>query len=214
MNTRDVVLGRIREALIDVDRAANCDVDLPPAPLVAPVPDLLAHFADRVRDYGAEVERCIASDLATFVADALPPGSSVIVPPGLSFDVANALVDHEGRGRLGVSDLDRAQVVVTEVAVGIAETGTIVLDHGPGQGRRAITLLPDLHICVIRAEQVVPDVPDALERLNPARPSTWISGPSATSDIELQRVEGVHGPRTLHVIIVCGGTSRSLVSAK
>jgi L-lactate dehydrogenase complex protein LldG len=92
--------------------------------------------------------------------------------------------------------------VITTCAVAIASTGTIVLDAGTGQGRRALSLIPDYHLVVVKAEQIVNAVPDALPRLNPERPLTWISGPSATSDIELERVEGVHGPRSLEVIIV------------
>jgi len=159
---------------------------------------MLDLFAERVADYRASVIRCAADDLAATVALALEESRSVVVPPGLELDVPGAIVD---RG-LTSAELDAVDAVVTTAAVGIAETGTVVLDHGAGQGRRVISLLPDLHVCVVRESQVVPDVPDALARLGAERPQTWVSGPSATSDIELSRVEGVHGPRRLHVVLV------------
>ena len=198
MSARDEILARVRSALADVDRSAPTEV--PPAPRRVPDPaaDLVGLFAERVADYRAVVERCAEVDLPAAVAAALPAGAGVVVPVGLGVEAPGAVVD-DG---LSARDLDRIDAVVTEARVGIAETGTIVLDHGPGQGRRAISLVPDLHVCIVRADQVVADVPDAVDLLDPTRPLTWISGPSATSDIELDRVEGVHGPRTLHVIVV------------
>jgi len=140
-----------------------------------------------------------SGDLAAYVREALGHAGRVVVPDELGLDLGERVVpDHA----LTATDLDEIDAVVTRAAVGIAETGTIVLDHGPDQGRRALSLVPDLHVCIVTEDQVVPDVQDALSRLDPTRPMTWISGPSATSDIELERVEGVHGPRTLHVVLV------------
>lgn len=193
MSARDDILGRVRAALHNVSPA----VSVPPAPRAPDRGDLVALFDERVADYRAVVTRCAVEDLAATVAAALGTARAV-VPPGLGVEVAGSVVD-DG---LSAAELDAIDAVVTRAAVGIAETGTIVLDHQPDQGRRAISLVPDLHVCIVDATQVVADVPDAIALLDPARPSTWISGPSATSDIELDRVEGVHGPRTLHVVLV------------
>ena len=193
-SARDEILGRVRTALAGVEPDPRPVV----APRSAPPADVLGLFVERVADYRAVVERCAETDLAASVIAALPDGASVVVAEGLLVEVPGAVVDNG----LSATELDGIDAVVTTAAVGIAETGTIVLDHGPGQGRRAISLVPDVHVCIVRADQVMPDVPDAIALLDPARPLTWISGPSATSDIELQRVEGVHGPRTMHVIVV------------
>ena len=197
MSAREEILGRVHAALagVEPDREPVVAPRLDPRP-AAEVVDL---FLERVEDYRAVVERCTAAQLADRVAAALPRGASVVVPAGLSVEVPDAVLDD---GSLTAADLDLIDVVVTDARVGIAETGTIVLDHTAGQGRRAISLVPDRHVCIVRADQVVPDVPDAVVLLDPTRPLTWISGPSATSDIELDRVEGVHGPRVLHVLLV------------
>jgi L-lactate dehydrogenase complex protein LldG len=169
--------------------------------------DIVALFAERAADYRAVVERVPEADLPAAVARALAAVPSFMVPDGLPpkwlADVsANDLANHvDDDPPLSARELDAVAGVVTGCAVAIAETGTIILDHGPGQGRRALTLVPDFHLVVVRADQVAADLPDALARLDPARPQTLISGPSATSDIELIRVEGVHGPRNLHILI-------------
>ncbi|MEU4452738.1 lactate utilization protein C [Nocardioides sp. NPDC023903] len=198
MSTREQILGRVRQALGDAPhptaevprgyRGVGDDLDRSA---------VLARFVERVEDYRATVTRCSTAEVAEELARAVA-GRSVVVPPGLPWPVPGS-VDDTGQS---AAELDAIDAVVSAAALGIAATGTVVLDHGPGQGRRALTLVPDLHVCVLGAARVVAGVPQAVARLDPARPQTWISGPSATSDIELDRVEGVHGPRTLHVVLV------------
>jgi L-lactate dehydrogenase complex protein LldG len=155
-------------------------------------------------DYRATVVPCTDDGLAAAVAGVLTDrGLRRVVAPDAVPDawLEGSDVLRDGGATLPLADLDAADAVVTGCAVAVAETGTIVLDAGPDQGRRALTLVPDVHVVVVRAEQVVQTVPEAVARLRPDRPLTMISGPSATSDIELDRVEGVHGPRTLIVLL-------------
>jgi L-lactate dehydrogenase complex protein LldG len=173
------------------------------------LPDLLA---ERLADYGVEVMRTTQSGLAAAIRSALAARGArrILVPAGLAGNWLAASADLQLLSADSApAEMDRADAVLTGCAVAIAETGTIILDGGAGQGRRAITLVPDVHVCVVAASQVVALVPEAVARLADAvqqgRPLTWISGPSATSDIELSRVAGVHGPRTLIVILVGDG---------
>lgn len=208
------ILARIRTALRDVpDSAADVDVPVPwEYGRATRTEDVLDVFIDRVVDYKAELVRCAAHEVpAKVVAGLQAHGvTSVVLPAGLDASWRAAIADagievRDDEPRLSRAQLDETGGVVTAAAVGSAETGTIMLDHGPDQGRRALSLVPDVHVCVIRADQVVSDVPEAVARtadaLRAGQPSTWISGGSATSDIELSRVEGVHGPRTLHVVL-------------
>ena len=206
MSAREEVLGRIRTALGE-NRAAVPDVvrdyrQEHPATGV----ELLDLLVDRVEDYRATVLRCAPDDVGATVRTALDQAlgtgwaaADVVVAPGLepTWRPAGCDVDDD---RPAVELADRA-ASVTAVAVAIAETGTLVLDGSPACGRRALSLLPDCLVCVVTADQVVGGVPEGLARLDPLRPLTMVSGPSATSDIELERVEGVHGPRTLVVVL-------------
>ncbi|GAA1416764.1 LUD domain-containing protein [Streptomyces thermospinosisporus] len=214
MSSRERILGRVRRALDGVPG------DDTPYEQAVPRGYLRQHgersaeetvelLAGNLADYRALVHRTDAEGLAATVAALLHRrgATSVVVPPGLdeSWLAETDVQRVADRAEQTPGELDRVDSVVTACAVAIAETGTIVLDGSPDQGRRRITLVPDHHICVVRVPgQVVSSVPQALERLDPVRPLTWISGPSATSDIELDRVEGVHGPRTLEVVLVTG----------
>lgn len=172
--------------------------------------DVVELLVDRLIDYKALVRRCQPDELPATIAAALADRSihSIVVPPGLPDAwLTHAEVDirvDELSAPLTVAELDATHGVITACAVAVAETGTLILDGSPDMGRRAITLVPDYHLCIVDADDVEPDVPEGLARLDATRPLTMISGPSATSDIELNRVEGVHGPRILEVVLVTG----------
>ena len=229
--SRDQILARIRAATASTSGPAGGrereDSDVDAAYAERPRDYLCAHhdagthdiaelFAERAADYRAVVERVPGSGLAAAIARALSeraaaaPGALVVpegLPAGWLAELPAEITLAADEPPLSAAELDQMAGVVTGCAVAIAETGTIILDHGPGQGRRALTLVPDFHLVVVRADQVAADLADAFARLDPGRPHTLISGPSATSDIELIRVEGVHGPRNLHVLLAEGDPS-------
>ena len=225
MNAREEVLARIADAhraapppnlrYEDISREYRTTSD-------SSAEMLTELLIDRLVDYRALVRQCSVDDLGATVAHALAERGADTVAAAAGLDPSwtsnlSVAVLTDGLSeddQLSVSELDGVDGVITSCAVAIAETGTLILDGSAGQGRRVITLIPDYHLCVVFVDQIVPDVPQALARLEATRPLTMISGPSATSDIELNRVEGVHGPRTLEVIIVgpsrgSGGMERS-----
>ena len=214
MNARQEILNRVRSALADVVQPdAAIDVAVPwTYGRATPMPDVLERFIEMTVDYKAVVKRVPAAGVPEAIAELLSAAGvgSAVLPAGLDAAWRAAVVGaditvHSDEPQLSRNELNAIDAVVTASAVSIAETGTIVLDHAADQGRRALTLVPDTHLVVVRADQVVSDVPEAVGRLAAAvasgNPLTWISGPSATSDIELTRVEGVHGPRTLLVVL-------------
>jgi L-lactate dehydrogenase complex protein LldG len=215
VSAREEVLARIRAA-----HTAAPPPDLPYGALArdyrtsSPLDSdaLVERLVDRLLDYRALVRRCSRQDLPAQVATALHERGvrGLVVPAGLDpswlAEVdpgVEVRTDGADPGQqLAVGELDGLDGVLSGCALAVAETGTLVLDGGPGQGRRVVSLIPDYHLCVVLADQVVADVPQAVRALDLTRPTTMISGPSATSDIELNRVEGVHGPRTLEVLVV------------
>jgi L-lactate dehydrogenase complex protein LldG len=233
MSAREDVLNRVRAALGQPGTGTTASGAVGTPPAVGEVPRayraagtdapgsaaVVEQLVDRLVDYKAHVHEVSAAGLPGEVARLMTElsdelagegGVSIVVPHGLDDGWLAALgsdvVVHRDSAAapLSATDLDGIDAVLTAARVACSETGTIVLDGEPDQGRRAISLVPDVHLCVVRTDQVVQTIPETVRLLapHPERPQTWISGPSATSDIELDRVEGVHGPRTLHVLLV------------
>lgn len=197
-NAREEMLARIARANVRPKPA-------PRAPIVASGRsrhDIVEQFAEYAAEYRANVTRTHENELPATIASILN-GAHTVIPADLPASwCPNGIVD----APFDYRELEKMQAVVTGCAVAIAESGSVVLDAGLGQGRRAITLIPDHHVCVVFEHQIVDTMPEAVAELTTSvsegRPLTWISGPSATSDIELSRVEGVHGPRILDIVIV------------
>jgi L-lactate dehydrogenase complex protein LldG len=213
MSARDEILGRVRAALADVpsgeepteeaERTDRRDHGLD-------AEEAVALFVERASDYRAPVRRVSAAGLREALTEACRArgaqrlAAPADLPPGWEPEGVELIRDED----LSHADLDRVDGVLTGCAAAFAETGTLALDGGPRQGRRALSLLPDYHLCVVEEAQILPSIREGLERLSASarerRPITLVSGPSATSDIELERVEGVHGPRTLEVVVLVG----------
>jgi L-lactate dehydrogenase complex protein LldG len=212
---KETILWRVRRATGDVPEGERPE-DVPVERGYrteddAPRDEIVDRFAENVAEYEATVHRVEEADLPGRIWEILEKRSlkRLVVPPLLpeAWIPEGVEVLRDARPRLTNEELDGADGVLTGCALGISQTGTIVLDAGPAQGRRALTLLPDYHLCVVHEDQIVGLVPEAFARLEETvrgegRAVTFISGPSATSDIELNRVEGVHGPRALEVLIV------------
>lgn len=209
MTAREDILSRIRTALQDSPQAPQIPREYRSASGMG-ADELIDLLVDRLVDYKAQVAVVPEAEVPARIASLLEGTRTYVVPEGLDGGWLAGVDDGDGGSRrrldspaqpLTVAELDGIDAVVTGSAVAVAETGTIILDGSANQGRRAISLVPDHHICVVKAADITGILPEALRRIDGTRPITMISGPSATSDIELERVEGVHGPRRLDVII-------------
>ena len=201
---REEILARIERAL--AHRGDEVDV---PRDYRTAHEGTVERFVERLHDYGAGVRVTDARRAAGAVAEACRARAveRIAVAPGFPGEWRPEGVEIIVDDGLSPAELEEIGAAATAAALGIGETGTIVLDGGEGQGRRLLTLVPDVHVCVVRAEQIVDGVPAAIRRIadgfrTTRRPVTFVSGPSATVDIEFSRVEGVHGPRQFEVVVV------------
>jgi L-lactate dehydrogenase complex protein LldG len=199
VSARDEILTRVREAI-----GPTAGPDLPvPRDYRTRTEDGLETFVERLHHHQALTRRSALGELDEAVRGTLADRGvrRLVVPVGIPEAWLERIERLGDTPPLDSHTLERADGVITTCVVAIAQTGTIVLDGGDGMGRRVLSLIPDYHLCVVRAEQIVSSVPEAIARLDPTRPLTFVSGPSATVDIEMVRVRGVHGPRRLEVIV-------------
>ena len=206
---RGVILERIRSALRNTPRA-SVDVigeqSRPPTRLPAAPENMLTLFEERLREYDAIVERVASEDVRSAVERILVEHGRprTVVPAGFPHAWLPDGLAIEADHGLSARELDAFDSVLTTATLAIAETGTVVLQNVPGQGRRAVSLVPDFHLCLVQVRDVLATVPEAISRLSATAtlPTTFVSGPSATADIEMTRIKGVHGPRFLHVVLI------------
>lgn len=206
--SRLLILDRIHTATGNLPQGASVYADLPRAYIRSSAldgPARLSLLIERLREYGAEVAECAPAELPAAIAAQLASSDrhTFAAPAGLPAEWLSAGFDWKLDRELPANEIEQCEGVVTAAFAGVADSGTIVLHHSATEGRRVITLLPDWHLCILRASQVVETLPEYFDRCHEAPTlATYISGPSATADIEMTRIKGVHGPRFLNVILV------------